>query len=77
MKYSFNGELGHVDDPQLDIVEPEFVDVQVDSDRRTLWVNVDGFCALRICRPKARIRVEVQGKLNQRPRANDLARSGE
>ena len=57
MKYSFNGEAKHVDPPQLDITGPELVDVQVDTDKGILWINVDGFCALRICRVKEPIHV--------------------
>ena len=32
----------------LDLVGADNVDVQIDHDRRTLWVNADGCCKLRI-----------------------------
>lgn len=37
--------------PQVDITEPEHgVIIAVSPDRKTIWVNVDGICALRVCR---------------------------
>ena len=34
----------------LDIVKPDHgVQVQINEDSRTLWVNVDGVCRLRVC----------------------------
>lgn len=35
----------------IDITEPMHgVEIQVDWKRKVLWVNVDGVCALRVCR---------------------------
>ena len=35
----------------LDIAKPDIaVQVQISPDSKTLWVNVDGLCRLRICR---------------------------
>lgn len=36
----------------LDIAAPEDVEVVLSTDGKTLHVNVDGFCRLRICRMK-------------------------
>jgi hypothetical protein len=36
--------------PMTDITAPALVQVEVSKDRTVLWVNVDGFCRLRICR---------------------------
>lgn len=33
----------------LDITAPEVVEVRLRDDNKVLWVNVDGFCRLRIC----------------------------
>jgi hypothetical protein len=35
---------------QLDITEPEMVQVEYDRIRNVLYVHVDGYTALRICR---------------------------
>lgn len=35
--------------PQLDITAPRLVEVVVRQDHKSLWVNVDGVCRLRIC----------------------------
>ena len=35
---------------QLDITAPKHVEISLSEDRSVLWVNVDGICALRICR---------------------------
>jgi hypothetical protein len=42
----------------MDVAEPEAVQVQVAG--KTLWVNVNGVCLLRICRPKT-LQVEING----------------
>ena len=34
----------------LDIAAPEGVEIKIRSDGETIWVNVDNFCVLRICR---------------------------
>ena len=34
----------------LDIKGAEHVEVLIKEDRKTIWVNVDGLCRLRICR---------------------------
>lgn len=41
-----------------DITGAELVQVVVRSDGKVLWVNVDGRCALRICRIEAPIIIE-------------------
>ncbi len=57
MQYSFNN---HPERPRLDTTAPNLVQVQVDSQRRILWVNVDGFCALRIWNTEEPITVVEQ-----------------
>jgi hypothetical protein len=37
---------------QLDITGAEMVEVEIDYDRRVVYVHVDGYTALRICRIK-------------------------
>lgn len=34
----------------LDITDPDVVEVEFREDGKVIWVNVDGRCALRICR---------------------------
>lgn len=34
----------------LDVTGASAVEVQIRQDGKVLWVNVDGFCALRVCR---------------------------
>ena len=34
----------------LDITAPQHVEIQLREDKTVLWVNVNGVCALRICR---------------------------
>ena len=34
----------------LDITAPENVEIKISSGGETIWVNVDNFCVLRICR---------------------------
>ena len=41
----------------VDITAPAYVEVKVREDGQVLWVNVDGVCALRICRPQNKITV--------------------
>lgn len=33
----------------IDIRGPEHVEIALDEDHETIWVNVDGVCRLRIC----------------------------
>lgn len=35
---------------QLDITGPEVVEIQIDWNRKVLWVNVNGVCAFRACK---------------------------
>lgn len=37
---------------QLDITAPDIVEVEYDANRKALYVHVDGYTALRICRIK-------------------------
>lgn len=47
-------------DAALDIAEPQHgVTVDTNADKSVLWVNIDGICVLRICRPPY-LRVEGQ-----------------
>ena len=45
--------------PQIDINSPE--EVEVRYDHKTLWVNVDGVCRLRISRSKQPVTFDVPG----------------
>jgi hypothetical protein len=42
----------------LDITAPEFVQVEWDSERKVLYVHVDGVSVLRCCRVKE---IEISG----------------
>lgn len=33
----------------VDITAPQVVEVEMSADRKTLWVNINGKCALRCC----------------------------
>jgi len=33
-----------------DVTAPEFVEIQIRSDEKVVWVNVDGRCLFRACR---------------------------
>lgn len=35
-----------------DITAPDVVEVEIRSDGKVVWINVDGKCALRACRIK-------------------------
>ena len=37
-------------DAAIDITAPEFVEMKTDG--KVVWVNVDGVCVLRVCRAK-------------------------
>lgn len=39
-------------DAMLDITAPEIVQVQIDSNSKIVWVNVDGVCRFRACQIK-------------------------
>lgn len=42
-----------VEDPQqIDLTGPELVQIEIKSDGKVLWVNVDGVCVFRACRIK-------------------------
>lgn len=45
--------------PQLDIVAPEVVEVKYNG--RTLWINVDGICRLRIAYTKTQVTFDCPG----------------
>ena len=34
----------------LDITEPDYVEIQIDWEGKTIWVHVDGITRLRACR---------------------------
>lgn len=36
------------DDQMIDITEPQEVEVLIREDHKTLWINVDGVCRLRV-----------------------------
>lgn len=51
-------------DAFVDITEPaEGVEIAIDWSRRVIWVNVDGVCALRIC--KAKVIIIDGGRVQQ------------
>lgn len=53
-----------ITDAMLDITKPEHgVDIQIDRKKKTLWVNVDGVCALRICQAPVIQEAEAKPKL--------------
>ena len=54
MKNMFANELDsktttELADAMVDITNPVGVDVLVSSDRKRIWVNVNGICVLRCC----------------------------
>lgn len=53
MKISFtHGEMytGEAVSLQVDVTRPDHgVEVKISHDHQVLWVNVDGYCMLRIC----------------------------
>jgi hypothetical protein len=34
----------------LDITAPDEVEIQIRSDGKVMWVNINGMCRLRVCR---------------------------
>jgi len=38
--------------PMIDVTVPDHVEVTVRSDRKVVWVNIDGMCVLRISQIK-------------------------
>ena len=34
----------------IDLINPEYVEVEISEQAKILWVNVDGECVLRACR---------------------------
>lgn len=68
--FSFSGprsdrqaeERNELPTPMLDITEPDYkVEVEINAKGSVLWVNVDGFCCLRICKIKEPIKVNFIG----------------
>lgn len=45
-----------------DITRPEIVEIQIRSDGKVVWVNVDGVCALRACNIKEVIVIDERQK---------------
>lgn len=41
----YDKEIGH----QLDITAPQAVEIVVSFDDKTIWINIDGICKLRVC----------------------------
>ena len=48
---------------QLDITAPTDVDITIREDGQVVWINVDGICVLRICRPKNPVVVNQRSQL--------------
>lgn len=48
--------------PQIDVVSPEIVQVEVRRDGEVVWVNVDGVCRLRISTPKQVTIIDPRGE---------------
>jgi Lon protease-like protein len=44
-------------DMMVDVSEPRIVEIQIRSDGKVVWVNVDGICRFRACKVK---KLEVQ-----------------
>jgi len=51
---------------QLDIIGAEHVEVLVKEDGKVLWVNVNGMCALRICKIDSLIVKDNREKKNHK-----------
>jgi|HubBroStandDraft_6_1064221.scaffolds.fasta_scaffold331732_2 hypothetical protein len=47
MRFSVN-----TDQPHIDVTAPDAVQVQLDADGKTFWVNVNGVCMFRACQIK-------------------------
>jgi len=45
-----------------DITAPETVEIQIRSDAKTIWINIDGICRLRACRIKNLILIDEHSK---------------
>ncbi len=33
----------------IDITAPKVIQIQIDTDEKRVWINVDGKCQLRVC----------------------------
>ena len=53
-----------------DITAPEHVQIQIRSDGKVVWINVDGICVLRACRI-GRLKVNDDRMLS--PLMNEIA----
>jgi len=48
MRISYvNGKEFRLGVDMLDITAPEVAEVQIRTDEKTIWVNIDGICVLR------------------------------
>jgi hypothetical protein len=54
---SREGSMTSVIDMMVDVSEPRIVEIQIRSDGKVVWVNVDGICRFRACKVK---KLEVQ-----------------
>jgi len=45
-----------------DITAPETVEIQIRSDAKTIWINIDGICRLRACRIKNLVLIDEHSK---------------
>ena len=43
-------QASRLDPPMVDISNPDRVEITVDADGKTVWVNVGGVCRLRACK---------------------------
>lgn len=40
----------HIEDGMMDITAPDTLQVQIRSDDKVIWINMDGKCVFRACR---------------------------
>jgi len=61
---SFDGEnlALKLKDNMIDITAPETVEIQIRSDAKTIWINIDGICRLRACRIKNLVLIDEHSK---------------
>lgn len=60
--------VNRLEDPfQLDITEPEEVDIVIRDDGKVLWVNINGICRLRLCKIKTIKLYDLRSKKNAIP----------
>lgn len=55
------------DMPFLDISGSGDIQIRLAKDGKILWVNLDGFCTLRICKIKGKIYIEDERRLDMIP----------